>query len=428
VDETEVVMSNSEMVRNLLITALAVAVCAPSARAHDNKPSLSLHVASAQGASCTSAPSDLSSINTSVPGAGDYAAYIVVNVPNSDYSGMDHFNFGTWYEAAGVQITGWHPCASRDYPSSEWPQPGSNVTVAWGTCENRSTFVAGWFDMTATGPGSISITGGDDHTVWMVGCGLRSYSLDETDLGWAAVGPQADGRTGCNPFLSSCSYGKAPPIPRNYVPGDNAIVLHVAGDDHNTCYDVPTSSDQVVTRASADAGGGARYNVYVIGVPKADEEMSWGLAGIEFGIDYSRGEPGSDPLIVQSWTSCSDLEFSGANWPQSGTGNMLTWVSPENCQTAGMVPAGYFTVSAYAPSSMVLIPHPVSGFAKVANCGGAEAVIENYVKPARIGWVSMGGGIHNASSAGCNPLLEPCDAVTPVQPTTWGKVKTLYGH
>ena len=97
-------------------------------------------------------------------------------------------------------------------------------------------------------------------------------------------------------------------------------------------------------------------------------------------------------------------------------------------QVSSMVPAGYFTVSAYAPSSMALIPHPAAGSMKVANCGGEEAIIENYVKPARVGWVSMGGGIRGTSSDGCNPLLEPCDAVTPTQPTTWGRVKALYMH
>jgi hypothetical protein len=40
---------------------------------------------------------------------------------------------------------------------------------------------------------------------------------------------------------------------------------------------------------------------------------------------------------------------------------------------------------------MALIPNPVSATMKVANCNGVEAVIENYVKPARVGgcrWVA----------------------------------------
>ena len=412
--------------RCLIIAALAGVLCAPSARAHDGKPSLILHVAPQSGAACNDVP-DLNHVTTMVSG-GHYAAYVVVNVPDAGYEGMDHFNFGAWYEQAGVQVTGWHACTNKEYPSADWPSPGGDVTLSWETCENHSTFVAGWFDITVQGSGTLSLTGGEDGTVWMAGCGLRSFSLDQTDLGWASfAGGQNDGDPqGCNPFAAPCHYQKIPPITHHFVPADNAIVLHVAPDDHNTCYDAPTSGEQVVTRARADATGGARYNVYVIGVPQISDNMTWGLAGMQFGIDYTRGKPGSEALIVHSWTSCSDLEFSGDNWPQSGTGNILTWVSPENCQVSSMVPAGYFTVSAYAPSSMALIPHPAAGSMKVANCAGAEAIIENYVKPARVGWVSMGGGIRGTSSDGCNPLLEPCDAVTPIRPTTWGKVKALY--
>jgi hypothetical protein len=403
---------------------------APSARAHSGKPSIVLHIASTQDASCNSAPSDLNNINTAMPETGDYVAYVMVNVPNSDYTGMDHFNFGAWYEEVGLQVNGWHSCAERAFPSSTWPAAGSDITLSWGTCENRATFVAGWFDITATGPSTLSLTGGEDRTVWMAGCGLRSFSLDQSDLGWASfAGGANDGDPqGCNAFAAPCYYGKLPPVSHAFEPRDNAIVLHVAPDDHNTCFDAPTSSEQVVTRAPADGSIGGRYNVYVIGVPKSDDNASWGLAGIEFGIDYSRGKPGSEALVVHSWTSCSDMEFSADNWPQAGTGNILTWVSPENCQTAMMVPAGYFTVSAYAPSSMALIPNPVSAAMKIANCDGVEAVIENYVKPARVGWVSMRGGLRNSSSDGCNPLLEPCDATVPVQPTTWGKMKALYAH
>ena len=413
-----------------LIVGLLTVFCAPSARAHNGKPSIVLHVTSTQGATCNNVP-DLSQINTAVPQAGDYAAYVIVNVPNQDYTGMDHFNFGAWYEDTGIQVTGWHSCANHEYPSSDWPNAGSDITLSWGTCENRATFVAGWFEISATGPTTLSLTGGEDRTVWMAGCGLRSFSLDMSDLGWASFdGGLNDGDAqGCNASINPCYYSKLPPESHRYEVRDNAILLHVASDDHNTCYDAPTSSEQVVTRAPANAAGGARYNVYVIGVPKSDENTSWGLAGMEFGIDYSRGKPGSEALVVHSWTSCSDMEFSADNWPQAGTGNILTWVSPENCQTSMMVPAGYFTVSAYAPSSMALVPNPVSAAMKIANCGGAEAMIENYVKPARVGWVSMGGGIRNSSAEGCNPLLEPCDATTvPVQPTTWGRVKTLYAH
>ena len=412
-----------------VLAAFVLALYVTPSPAHNNRPSLMLHVTATQGTTCQSVPS-LGDLTTAMPEAGDYTAYVVVDVPDDGYTGMDHFNFGAWYEQSGIQVTGWHSCTPREYPSSDWLVPGGDITLVWESCEMRSTFVAGWFDVTANGPGTLSLTGGDDRTVWMAGCGLRSFPLDTSDLGWVSLaGGENDGdRQGCNPHAAGCYYSKLPPVSPYREPRENAIILHVAPDAQNTCYDAPTSSEQVITKASADPGG-ARYNVYVIGVPQASEVGSWGLAGLEFGIDYQGGAPGSGALVVHSWTSCSDLEWSGDNWPNSGTGNMLTWVSPENCQLQQMVPAGYFTVSAYAPSSMALVPHPISAAFKVANCDGAEKVLENHVKPARVGWISMGGGKRGTGTLGCNPLLEPCDiAPTPAEPTTWGRVKALYQH
>ena len=413
-----------------VLAACVLAFYVPPSPAHDNRPSLMVHVATTQGASCNNVPANLDDLNTTTPEAGDYVAYVVVDVPDQAYSGMDHFNFGAWYDLSGIQVTAWRACTNREYPSSQWPFPDSDITLSWETCETRSTFVAGWFEITATGPGTFTLTGGKDRTVWMAGCGLRSFPLDPSDLGWASfAGGQNEGNPqGCNPHAAPCYYTSLPPPAQDLEPRENAILLHVAPDAANTCFDAPTSSEQVITKASADPSG-ARYNVYVVGVPQNDGYASWGLAGIEFGIDYHGGKPNSGALVVHSWTSCSDLEWSGDNWPASGTGNMLTWVNPENCQVDQLVPVGYFTVSAYAPSSMALIPHPISAAMKIANCDGAERVLENHVKPARVGWVSMGGGTRGNSSLGCNPLLEPCEIGTvPVENTTWGRVKSLYTH
>jgi hypothetical protein len=91
-----------------------------------------------------------------------------------------------------------------------------------------------------------------------------------------------------------------------------------------------------------------------------------------------------------------------------------------------LIPGGYFTVSAYDPSVMSIIPFPPSGFIKLATCRGAETIAESHVEPSRTGWISLGGAAVGADTDGCNPLLGPCLSATPVQPTTWGKIKALY--
>jgi hypothetical protein len=422
----------ASVVLSLVTVVFTVVFTVTSVCAHDQRPSLILHVAASQGAGCANTPADLNDVSTAAGAAGGhYAAYVVVNVPDPSYAGMDHFSFGTWYEQQGIQVTGWHFCATQEYPGPTWPAPGSEITLSWqGGCEQRSTFVAGWFDVYADNPGTLALTGGNDRTVWMAGCGLRSYSLDSTDVGWASFGGAAsDGNSqGCNPFVAPCYYRSLPAPSNDIAPMDNAILLHVAPASGTTCFNGPTSKDQIVTKADASASG-IQYHVYVLGVPQVtNPNGNWGIAGMQFGIDYDKGKPGSEKLVVDDWHACSDLEFTGDNWPQTGSGDMVTWVSQENCQRAPLVPAGYFTVTAYAPSSMALIPHPVAGEIKMANCNAVEVAVESPVNLTRVGWVSMGGGIRGTSADGCNPLLEPCTATTPVRPTTWGKVKALYPH
>ena len=59
---------------------------------------------------------------------------------------------------------------------------------------------------------------------------------------------------------------------------------------------------------------------------------------------------------------------------------------------------------------------PVDGAAKVADCDGVETDLTEMI-PNRLGKVAFG------STSGYNPCLGP---QTPVRPTTWGSIKTLY--
>lgn len=69
------------------------------------------------------------------------------------------------------------------------------------------------------------------------------------------------------------------------------------------------------------------YDLYVLVL---DGSALAGVGGAAFGIEYGPG------VVVSGWTLCADLDFSGApqgsQWPDSGSGNLITWNVTTNCQ------------------------------------------------------------------------------------------------
>ena len=189
------------------------------------------------------------------------------------------------------------------------------------------------------------------------------------------------------------------------------------------CSDGPHSTDEIVTEATAKSDGTAQYFVYVLASPRSDQE---GLRGVQFGIEHTGSTSAPTDLRITDWHTCSDAEWPDDTWPNSGGGNTLTWVS---CKFDRILPAGVFLVTAYAPSSMAIAGFPPTGLVKTADCNAAEETTSETVGFDRVGWVSMGGAARGLDTNGCNPAIESCVAQqVPVHPTTWGKVKSLYGN
>lgn len=172
-------------------------------------------------------------------------------------------------------------------------------------------------------------------------------------------------------------------------------------------------------------GSGPYFWTYLLVCNGSD---STGVAGMEMGLNYAGGfEPSGNPtfpICVFGWSRCADLEFPFNNWPAPGSSNLLTWTTA-HCNIARSEPGvprsviaigGYMYMGAYQPAQMFVIPRPVSGRAKVADCSSREDDITFYV-PSHLGIAGFGG------AAGYNP----CGAPTPVENTTWGGVKTLIG-
>ena len=149
---------------------------------------------------------------------------------------------------------------------------------------------------------------------------------------------------------------------------------------------------------------------------------SLGIAGVQFGIDYDDGPLSG--VDIDGWFACSDLEWAGGSWPASNSGNVLTWEYTGNCQVdpgftnpADAMPilVGVFQLTVYSPDTFSIIPRPVDGKAKVADCALSEDDITGQT-PSRLGSIEFGlGGGYN-----------PCGALVAVRPATWGSIKTLY--
>jgi len=216
-----------------------------------------------------------------------------------------------------------------------------------------------------------------------------------------------------------------PPPPPPPPVGSSAVMLHISPvkEPDMACSEGPHSTNEIVTEAESRQDGTAQYFVYVLASPRSTVD---GLRGVQLGIDHTGSTSAPTALRITDWRACSDEEWPTDTWPNSSGGNTLTWV---DCHFDRILTVGTFSVTAYAPSSMAISGYPATGLVKTANCNAAEEVTSETVGLDRVGWVSMGGAARGLDRNGCNPALESCIAQpVPVHPTTWGRVKSLYGH
>ena len=191
------------------------------------------------------------------------------------------------------------------------------------------------------------------------------------------------------------------------------------------CASAPSTPEDVVTMGQANSDGSALYFVYVLATP-GNQTDPIGLSGVQLGIEYTESPLPTEGLKIFGWSRCAGTEFTGDNWPASGTGNTIVW-GKDNCEPGPIAVAGYFYVGAYSPSTMSIVGWPATGLVKTADCLGAEAVFDDTLSTAQVGWVSLGGAVKGQDSDGCNPAVEICnDEGVAVQPTTWGRLKTLF--
>jgi hypothetical protein len=126
---------------------------------------------------------------------------------------------------------------------------------------------------------------------------------------------------------------------------------------------------------------GVGYNAYFL---VADGDSSVGLAGAVFGITYNAGT--GSGVDAFGWQLCADKEFTGNDWPEPGSGNLIVWNSETNCQTSaaagdsdGGITAvlGALYVYAYGADTLLVTPRdyvPQEDFG-VADCEATESLL-----------------------------------------------------
>lgn len=155
---------------------------------------------------------------------------------------------------------------------------------------------------------------------------------------------------------------------------------------------VPCNLGDSTIVVAGDVGTGYQLYIYVV-----DADSVAGVAGVTFGISYGEN------LSVSDWTRCADLEFPGGAvgvaWPQSGSGNLVTWSSQTNCQSeaaAGDIDGGVtalvgaFYVYAYSQEIFEVTPrqYVADPDLNVADCSAHEISL---LYPDHVGSVGFGG-------------------------------------
>ncbi len=166
----------------------------------------------------------------------------------------------------------------------------------------------------------------------------------------------------------------------------------------------PAPTDIPCTEYVTSAGTETNYDIYIM-VARVDGED--GISGAAFGITYN-GTMGAGADVF-GWTSCSDIEQTGAGWPDAGTGLEMSWSPIDNCQRTtlpdhpeeGAVAAvGALYVYAYGADRLDLTARqdvPTRNLS-IMDCDGVVSVLS----PERVGNVAF-------SPSALEPGYNPCN-------------------
>lgn len=176
----------------------------------------------------------------------------------------------------------------------------------------------------------------------------------------------------------------------------------------NACTQVPADCRDATVMGSP----ASFYHAYICVGNQSD---SVGVAGVQFGLTFN--DSPSQGVDIFSWTRCATLDFPMPNFPfLTNSGNLVTWDRINDCQIGpASAVAGFLYLGAYTPDRLAIVPRPVDGTAKVADCNSAEEDLTGQI-PSALGFADFGTG----------PGYNPCSTIVPVEAATWSGVKSLF--
>jgi hypothetical protein len=362
----------------------------------------------------------------STPEVPYYLAWILV----TNYAaspGLRGVQYGIEYDGAplsGVDILDWTSCSALEFPAPGWPAPGSGNLQVFD-CSGSGFRVAGYFTIAVYDPDVLDLVPRQiDDALKVADCASAETWLDAAAAGAAGFG----GLPGEDPCFTLEDETPPPPEPIE-EPEQARLVLHavpVDGGGSLTCgadEDIPCA-EGVRTFVTEVNGPNTEYIVYVLlKHPYSDR----GVARIGFPLAYNAG------LVVREWVMCGSFEERWRNFPASGGGVHVAWFSTAGaCTPKAMTIVGYFRVEVRAPGVLEIAETPGErmfsenrGIVHYCTALTNEVIHNDWINPDELGAVGFGG------AAG----YDPCYAdgweelagrvMTPVVPTTWGRIKTL---
>lgn len=219
--------------------------------------------------------------------------------------------------------------------------------------------------------------------------------------------------------LLAPTYPKNPEVPGSRSPGG----VHMFSPEGFAC----TRTDAQVGCGHVITHGDLYPKIYFAHVLVLDGDPTAGIAGLQFGIEYGSASSDGIGIDIWNWQLCATMEFNygvSPAWPESGSGNMITWDYVNACQRfvppwAGGVTAnaGFFYLAAYSPADLYVTVRPVDGYAKVASCAAEEDVVAgNGEPPFHLGVAGFGPSHYGYDGCGGDPVRQ----------ITWSGIKSMY--
>ena len=235
-------------------------------------------------------------------------------------------------------------------------------------------------------------------------------------------------------LAASLAVAAAAPVAWAGIETGPKVALHVSATTSkaSTICNTWTPNTQSIACSSYNTQGALNLDqlVYLV-VAQADTPLFGdGVGGVNLGLEYD-GDQGQG-LDVTTWTICADgLEVPNGgprgDWPESGGGNVITWLTCQQTRIgseAFHAVLGALSVYAYGDDKLRLTPNRNQQGGSVfalSTCAAAE--IPGLDSTVVFGWAGFG------SIVGCNPCTAPAEGCpVPVEPATWGKIKTLFGR